>query len=41
MTNQVNQFILSSTVHDPEFRLEHQLNEALPVIKDLFAKQCI
>ena len=41
MTNQINQFILASTVHDPEFRLEPQLNEAMPLIEDLFAEKCI
>jgi hypothetical protein len=41
MTNHVNKFIVASTVHDPEFRLKTHLDEAMPLIKDLFVEQYI
>ncbi len=41
MTNQINDFILACTTHDPNFRLGANVDDAVPLINDLFKEKCI
>jgi hypothetical protein len=41
MTNQINKFIVASTIHEPENRLKRYLDKAMPLIDELFTEKCI